>query len=67
MRRYLENTRAPNTLKAYATDCRYFVAWCKENGLDPLPAEPETVPSTSATWPGSAPSRPCCGAWRPSA
>src|SRR5687768_12909801 len=43
MRHYLRNTRSANTLKAYATDCRYFVAWCEANGLSALPAEPGTV------------------------
>ncbi len=40
---YAEQSRAENTKKAYRSDWRHFSAWCYDNGLDALPASPETV------------------------
>lgn len=35
--------RAPNTVLGYATDWKYFAAWCAERGVASLPASAETV------------------------
>ncbi|MEZ0493202.1 site-specific integrase [Kineococcus sp. TBRC 1896] len=35
--------RAPATWRAYAVDVTHFGEWCSAQGLDPLPAAPETV------------------------
>jgi site-specific recombinase XerD len=35
--------RAPSTLRAYTADFRVFANWCREHGLDALPALPSTV------------------------
>ena len=40
---YRRRAKAANTVRAYASDCRQFEAWCDERGLDPLPARPEAV------------------------
>jgi integrase len=40
---YAEAADAPNTLRAYRSDWQSFVAWCRDAGLAPLPAAPETV------------------------
>jgi integrase len=44
-REYAEAARAPNTLKAYASDVEDFSTYCRVElgGADPLPAAPETV------------------------
>jgi len=42
-RRYAENSRAANTLRAYRSDWRQFAAWADEQGLPAMPAAPETV------------------------
>ena len=44
-RRYFESARAPNTLRAYASDLADFETWCRveAGGLSTLPASPETV------------------------
>jgi integrase len=36
-------SRAPNTLRAYRADWRHFTGWASANGLESLPARPETV------------------------
>lgn len=36
-------TRAPATLRAYASDWIQFATWCAHHGLDVLPAAPSTV------------------------
>lgn len=45
-RRYLDASRSAATRRAYESDWRTFIAWCREHGLDTLPATPGTV----ATW-----------------
>src|SRR3569623_927550 len=34
---------AENTLKGYECDFRYFLNWCLDHGLPPLPATPFTI------------------------
>lgn len=41
--RYAENSRSPNTWRAYQSDWRIYEAWCRSVDLESLPAEPETV------------------------
>lgn len=40
---YAVASRAPATLRAYASDWRDFTGWCSERAMSPLPAAPETV------------------------
>ena len=40
---YIACPVAPSTRRAYASDVRIFTAWCRERGVSPLPAAPETV------------------------
>ena len=40
---YAENSRSPNTWRAYKSDWRIYEAWCTSVKLESLPAEPETV------------------------
>jgi len=40
---YAAATRAPGTLRGYATDWRHFVAWTEGHGVAALPAAPATV------------------------
>jgi hypothetical protein len=42
-RAFIQASRSPATLRAYASDWRRFVAWCLERGLTPLPALPGSV------------------------
>ena len=42
-RQYAWNTRAQATYRAYAVHWRAFETWCTRAGLNPLPAQPETV------------------------
>jgi site-specific recombinase XerD len=42
-RAYLRDGRAPATVRAYRQDWVHFTAWCDRLGLEPLPAEPDTV------------------------
>ena len=42
-RRFAEKARAENTKRAYRADWQAFRRWCRERGLAPLPARPETV------------------------
>ncbi len=42
-RAYVAVSRAPATVRAYASDWRSFTAWCATHGLIGLPAEPTTV------------------------
>jgi site-specific recombinase XerD len=42
-RDYAAESHAPNTRRAYASDLRAFVAWCRSFGLSPLPATEATV------------------------
>ncbi len=39
----LDGAFAPSTIKSYLTDVRLFVEWCEAKGLEPLPAEVDTV------------------------
>lgn len=36
-------SRSPSTRRCYSRQWLAFVAWCREHGLAPLPAEPETL------------------------
>jgi site-specific recombinase XerD len=40
---YAEHSKADATLKAYKSDWRDFLGWCKANQLSPIPAEPTTL------------------------
>ena len=40
---YAAASRAPGTRRAYAADWRGFLAWCRERGATPLPADPRLV------------------------
>jgi integrase len=40
---YIKVAKAEATRRAYNSDWRHFVAWCEQNGLTALPAEPSTV------------------------
>jgi site-specific recombinase XerD len=40
---YIGQAKAANTIKAYRSDWNHFAAWCQGQGLDPLPAAPQTV------------------------
>lgn len=42
-RDYAARSRAPNTKRAYQNDWRDFTSWCEEQGLQPLPATPQTI------------------------
>jgi integrase len=42
-RDYVEAASAANTRKAYAADWKHFSAWCRRQGLSPLPPDPEVV------------------------
>lgn len=42
-RGYMEESLAAATRKAYASDFRIFVTWCKARGYAPTPATPELV------------------------
>jgi len=39
----VSNSTRPNTLRAYQSDLRAYGAWCEGNGLQALPATPDTV------------------------
>ncbi|MBF6371667.1 site-specific integrase [Nocardia farcinica] len=43
LRRYLEASQSPNTLRAYRTDWVAWAAWCAREGRQALPAEPLDV------------------------
>jgi hypothetical protein len=42
-RGFVDATRAPNTVRAYASDWRDFLNFCDARGLQALPASPEAV------------------------
>ena len=42
-RGYADASRAPGTWRVYESDWRRFAAWCRERGLDSLPADPRVV------------------------
>jgi site-specific recombinase XerD len=43
LRRYVEASKAPNTLRAYDSDLRHYQRWCHGHRASWLPATPETV------------------------
>ncbi len=42
-RQYAEAASSANTRRAYSADWRHFSGWCRRQGLDPLPADSQTV------------------------
>lgn len=42
-RKYLEQSKAPNTRRAYRADWADFSSWCAKYRRSPLPASPDTV------------------------
>ena len=40
---YARESLAPATRRAYQTDVDAFIGWCRERGVEALPAEPEAV------------------------
>lgn len=42
-KRHLKNSKSENTKHAYGTDWKLFSEWCEKNGLQNLPADPETI------------------------
>lgn len=42
---FILSSKAPATLRAYASDWRHFSGWCEAHGLQALPASPRTVAS----------------------
>lgn len=56
-RGYVEAASSANTRRAYASDWRHFAGWCRRQGFDPLPPDPQVVglyitDLASATAPG---------------
>ncbi|GHA39066.1 integrase [Devosia pacifica] len=42
-REYVEAASAPNTRRAYDSDWKHFCSWCRRQGLDQLPPDPQIV------------------------
>jgi len=42
-RGYVEAASSANTRRAYASDWKHFSSWCRRQGVDPLPPDPQTV------------------------
>ncbi|MBX4893798.1 MULTISPECIES: site-specific integrase [Rhizobium] len=42
-RDYVEAASSANTRKAYASDWKHFSGWCRRQGLEVLPPDPQTV------------------------
>jgi len=42
-RRYAVRALAPRTVETYAEQWRYFVGWCADRNVEPLPAAPTTL------------------------
>jgi site-specific recombinase XerD len=42
-KKHLANSKAENTKRAYWNDWTQFSEWCQKNGLQNLPADPETI------------------------
>ena len=42
-RDYVAAASAPNTRRAYDSDWKHFWSWCRRQGLDPLPPDPQIV------------------------
>lgn len=43
VRHYVEQGRSPNTMRAYRSDAKRFVAWCTEQGLPSMPAPADVI------------------------
>ena len=43
LRRYVEQSKAPNTLRAYDSDLRHYQRWCQAHHASWIPAAPQTV------------------------
>lgn len=42
-RDYVEAASSPNTRRAYASDWKHFASWCRRQGVEMLPPDPQTV------------------------
>jgi len=42
-RDYVEAASSANTRRAYASDWKQFASWCRRQGVEPLPPDPQTV------------------------
>jgi len=42
-RQYLEAANSANTRRAYASDWKHFVTWCRRHGFELLPPSPQTT------------------------
>ena len=42
-RDYVEAASSANTRRAYAADWKHFASWCRRQGLEMLPPEPQVV------------------------
>jgi hypothetical protein len=42
-RDYAKAASSANTKRAYASDWKHFAAWCRRQGLNPLPSDPRLV------------------------
>ena len=42
-RSYIEAASSTNTRRAYASDWKHFASWCRREGVETLPADPQTV------------------------
>ncbi len=42
-RAYVEAASSANTRRAYAADWKQFAGWCRRQGFDPLPPDPQVV------------------------
>lgn len=47
---YIDKSRAPATIRAYANDCLCFATWFDGHNLRPLPAAPATVAGFFPIW-----------------
>lgn len=43
VRKFIQASKAENTVRGYRADWRHFVAWCESRNLCPLPAVPDAV------------------------
>jgi site-specific recombinase XerD len=46
---FIQHSKAENTVSAYRSDWRHFIAWCEQHGALALPAAPATVASYAAS------------------
>lgn len=42
-RGYAEAASSANTRRAYGADWRHYAAWCRREGIDPLPPDPQVI------------------------